>query len=190
MFIYPYPGCTGPHFIIPLASTKLKGGYTGFTLSVCPSACLSVDRIMSALYLQQYSSDPFHIWTSDQATSEGVLRAMFVSKFWQILEICNFDFVFFWLGIQYDSMVWVIIRWQGVSSERRHSSCSSWWRKGPDINDDNLWLECACHKWNWWYSLFQFYLMRFFLSPEWNIVTLIYGWRTTQRWRDQPGNGN
>ena len=38
-------------FIIPTTSTKLKGGYTGFTLSVCPS----VDRIMSALYLQQYS---------------------------------------------------------------------------------------------------------------------------------------
>ena len=34
-------------------------GVTGFTLSVCPS----VDRIVSALYLQQYSSDPFHICT-------------------------------------------------------------------------------------------------------------------------------
>ena len=37
-------------------------------LSVCPSArlpvCPSVDRIVSALYLQQYSSDPFHICTS------------------------------------------------------------------------------------------------------------------------------
>ena len=39
-------------------------------LSVCPS----VDRIVSALYLQQYSSDPFHICTSYQATSEGVSR--------------------------------------------------------------------------------------------------------------------
>ena len=46
-------------------------------LSVCPS----VDRIVSALYLQQYSSDPFHICTSYQATSEGVLRVMPVSKF-------------------------------------------------------------------------------------------------------------
>ena len=63
--------------IIPLASTKLKGGYTGITLSVCPS----VDRIVSALYLQQYSSDPFHICTSYQATSEGVSRVMPVSKF-------------------------------------------------------------------------------------------------------------
>ena len=37
-------------------------------LSICPS----VDRIVSALYLQQYSLDPFHICTSYQATSEGV----------------------------------------------------------------------------------------------------------------------
>ena len=61
--------------IIPPASTKLKGGYTGITLSLCPS----VDRIVSALYLQQYSSDPFHICTSYQATSEGVSRVMPVS---------------------------------------------------------------------------------------------------------------
>ena len=63
--------------IILPASTKLKGGYNGFTLSVCPS----VDRMVSPLYLQQYSSDPFHICTSYQATSEGVSRVMFVSKF-------------------------------------------------------------------------------------------------------------
>ena len=178
------------------ASTKLKGGYTGITLFVCPS----VDRIMSALYLQHTpwwrhqmetfssllaicagnslvpsefptqkpvtrsfdvsfdlplnkqlskhlwgwwfetlsgplwrhsnASDPFHICTSYQATSEGVSRVMPVSKFknlkfWRIFKICNFDFVFFWLGIQYDSTVWVIIKRRGVSSERRHSSCSS-----------------------------------------------------------------
>ena len=71
---------------LPSASTKLKGRYTAFTLSVC----LSVDRIVSALYLQQYLRDPFHICTSYQATSESVSREMFVSKFknlkfWQIL---------------------------------------------------------------------------------------------------------
>ena len=32
----------------------------------------------------------------------------------------------FWLGIQHDSIVWVIMRRQGVSSERRRSSCYSW----------------------------------------------------------------
>ena len=36
-----------------------------------------------------------------------------IQKFWRILEICNFDLVFFWLGIQYDSMVWVIMRRRG-----------------------------------------------------------------------------
>ena len=81
-------------------------------LSFCPS----VDRIVSNVGLQQYSSDPFHICTSYQATWEGVLLIMPFSKFkslkfWRIL--CNFDFVFFWLGIQYDSMVWVIMRRRG-----------------------------------------------------------------------------
>ena len=60
---------------------EVEGGYTGFTLSVCLSVCLlSVDRIMSALYLQQYSSDPFQIYTSYQATSENVLHVKFLSK--------------------------------------------------------------------------------------------------------------
>ena len=35
------------------------------------------------------------------------------------------DRLFFWLGIQYDSIVWVIMRQRGVSSEHRRSSCSS-----------------------------------------------------------------
>ena len=36
------------------------------------------------------------------------------------------DRLFFWLGIQYDSIMWVIMRRRGVSSERRRSSYSSW----------------------------------------------------------------
>ena len=77
--------------VIPPASTKLKGGYTGFTLSICPSVRLSaVDRIVSALYLQQYSSDPFHICTSYQATSEGVPRVMIVSKLKNFGEFFKF----------------------------------------------------------------------------------------------------
>ena len=61
-------------FFYTLRFNEVERGYAGFTLSVC----LSVDRIVSALYLQQYSSDPFHICTSYQATSEGVSRVMFV----------------------------------------------------------------------------------------------------------------
>ena len=44
------------------------------------SVCLSVDRTVSALYLQQYSLDPFNICTSYQATSESVSRVMPISK--------------------------------------------------------------------------------------------------------------
>ena len=94
-------------------------------MSVCPS----VDRIVSALYLQQYPSDPFHICTSYQATSENVERVMFVSKLKKLNFGEFFKFViltvFFRLGIQYDLMVWVIMRRRGVSSECRRSSCSS-----------------------------------------------------------------
>ena len=49
-------------------------------------------------------------------------------KFGRILWICNFEFVFFWLG-QYHSIVWVIMRRLGVSSERRRSNCSSFFFK-------------------------------------------------------------
>ena len=52
--------------IIPSASTKLKGGYTGFTSSVRLSVRPSVDKIMSALYLPQYKGDPLYICTSYQ----------------------------------------------------------------------------------------------------------------------------
>ena len=70
-------------------------------LSICPS----VDRIMSTLYLPQYSWDPFQIYSSHQATPDGVscikffflqgvscVKFLFFSssklknlKFWQIL---------------------------------------------------------------------------------------------------------
>ena len=61
----------------------------GILVSPCPSVCPSVDRIVSALYLQQYSSDPFHISTSYQAPSKGVLHVMFVSKFKKFVILAN-----------------------------------------------------------------------------------------------------
>ena len=58
---------------------RIWKGYTGFTLSVCPSVCPSVDRIVSALYLLQYSINPFQIYTPYQATSEGVSSLRFLN---------------------------------------------------------------------------------------------------------------
>ena len=78
--------------IIHPASTKLIGGILvspcpSVRPSVQPSHCPFVDRIMSTLYLQQYSPNPFHIYTSYQTTSEGVLHTKYFfffqnSKFW------------------------------------------------------------------------------------------------------------
>ena len=52
---------------------------------VRPSARLSVrpsvEAIVSAAYLQQYSLDPFHIHTSYQATSKGALHLTLFVKF-------------------------------------------------------------------------------------------------------------
>ena len=50
---------------LPTQLNKVEGGYTGFTLSIGPSE----DRIVFALYLLQYSLDPFQIYTSFQAIS-------------------------------------------------------------------------------------------------------------------------
>ena len=62
-----------------------------------------------------------------------------ILKFHFFANFSNFSaFVLFWLGIRYElvnsmdlgfkmnwSIVWVIMGWRGVSSERRRSSCSS-----------------------------------------------------------------
>ena len=55
---------------------KVEGGYTGFTLPIC----LSVDRIVSTLYLLQHWLDPFRIYTAYQATWEGVSCVNFFSN--------------------------------------------------------------------------------------------------------------
>ena len=80
-------------FFTSPASTKLKARYTGSPLSFCPY----VDRTVSALYphLIKQLQKVCRVWRLFQNL-----------KFWQILKICNFDFVVFWLGIQYDLIVW------------------------------------------------------------------------------------
>ena len=81
-------------------------------LSVCPSVRPSVCPSVS-------------LSVCGQNCVRSVSSRILIGKFWWFFKICYFDFVFFWLGIQYDSMVWVIMRWRGVSSERRRSSSSS-----------------------------------------------------------------
>ena len=94
--------------------------YTGFTPSARLSVRPSVPHPVSVLWHLQFWLDPLHIYTSYQATSEGVSRVKFLAKFknlyfWQFFKICNFDFVLFWLGIWCESLVWVIMGQRGVS---------------------------------------------------------------------------
>ena len=72
-------------------------------------------------------------------------------NFQQIFEICNFDFVLFWLGIQYESMVWVIMGQQGgiLRMQVFSSSCSSFIKTAASqechgvSNESNHWqTEC------------------------------------------------
>ena len=66
--------------------------------------------------------DSFHIWYKWSLAWVGVSHVI----------TFDLDLYFqghstlFWLGTQHDSIVWVIMRRRGVSSERRHSSCSSY----------------------------------------------------------------
>ena len=110
--------------IFPPAS-KLKEGFTGFTpvrLSVCGQN--RVRSVSSTILIGSISY--LHIISSNFRRCVAC-KVCFKTQKGKILQILfdNFDFVFFWLGIQYDSIVWVIMRWWGVSSESRHSSCSS-----------------------------------------------------------------
>ena len=103
---------------------KIEGGYTGFTLSVCPSICPSICLSVHLCLLCIFHNTCWihfiftHLIKQRQATSEGALCEKVFSqlknlKFWHILEICNFNFVLFGLGIQYKSIVWVIMGWRG-----------------------------------------------------------------------------
>ena len=115
-FKLPWPQGDLNGIFISLAQQSWRG-YTGFTLSVRLSLVrLSVDKIVSALYLLQYSPDPFHINTSYQATSEGVLHVFFkIKKIWsfgKFFKSVTWTLSCFVLGYMSWSVVWVIMaRW-------------------------------------------------------------------------------
>ena len=118
-----FNGC--PHFHTP-ASMNVKGGYIGFILtvrlSVCPSFC-GWNRVRSVSWtiLAGFISY-LHILSSNfrRCITCKVHQKKFQKfMFWQFFLICSFNFVLFWLGIQYESIVWVIMGQQGVSSEQQ-----------------------------------------------------------------------
>ena len=76
-------------FLMPPAQRSWRVVYC-FHL-VRPSVRPSVDKILLALYLLQYLPDSFHIYTSYQATSEGVSLVKFFrnSKMWSFFKFVN-----------------------------------------------------------------------------------------------------
>ena len=115
-------------------------GYTGFAVSICPSVRLWTESCSLCIFhnTRRIHFIFTHLFKQLQKVF-GVYSFYKIKnlKFCQILYICNFDFVPFWLGIQYDSIVWVIMRRRGISSERRRSSCSSYdrWKTMRCLNN-------------------------------------------------------
>ena len=138
MLIYYGWGYTAQYsveFIIRPAGTKLKGGilvsrHPSVPLSVCPCVCPSICgqncvcsvscAILagSILYLHILSGN--FRWCVTYNVFSKILKLVFLQIYW----ICKF--VLFWLGIWYESTIWVIMGYRRVFSKCRHSSCCSW----------------------------------------------------------------
>ena len=77
---------------------EVKRGYTGFTLSVCGQNRV---RSVSSTILVGFISY-LHILSSNFRRYVACKVCFKIQKFF---KICNFDFVFFWLGIQFDPII-------------------------------------------------------------------------------------
>ena len=100
-------------------TTKLLGGYIGFT----PSVRLSVrpSRIPCPL-CSFYSSGWIHFifmhlirQLQKVCRMQSFLQNFKIWNFGNLKKNCNFDFMLFWLGIWCESLVWVIMGRRGVS---------------------------------------------------------------------------
>ena len=69
-------------FYIPSTQRSWRGVYWFHLVR------LSVDRIMSALYLLQYLLEPLHFYTSYQAISEDVSH-IFLIQHWKVWSLAN-----------------------------------------------------------------------------------------------------
>ena len=94
--------------LYPPLQRSWKGG---ILVSPCPSVRLWTESLRSVSSTILIGSISYlHILSSTFRRCVACNARFKNLKFWRIFKLCNFDFVFFWLGIQYDSMVWVIMR--------------------------------------------------------------------------------
>ena len=96
-------------------------------LSVCPSVCGQNHVRFVTSIIPAGSISYLHILLMNfrRCVTCNVAAKFKKLNFWQIFQICCFDLVLFWLGIWYESIVWLIMGWWGVFSECRCFSCFS-----------------------------------------------------------------
>ena len=102
------------------------GSWVYILISHCLSVCLWTESCPLCIF-HKTCQIHFISYTSCQATSESVSHAN-LSKILKIRifgKFLKFHFVLFWLGIWYESIVWVIMGWRGVFPEGRHCNCST-----------------------------------------------------------------
>ena len=100
-------------------TTKLLGGYIGFTPSVRPASVpvRPASRVCSVASTFLVGSISYlYILSNNFRRCVACKVSCKISKsFGNFLKICNFDFVLFWLGIWCESLVWVIMGRRRVS---------------------------------------------------------------------------
>ena len=143
--------------LIPLASTKLKVGYTGFTLSICysthPSICLSVDWTMSALYLPQYSLDLFNFMHLIKQFQKMCLVCV-------CCKITKFEFLAFFLIFNFD-FVLCPCHWNVKVDSLSESLLQPLW-----IFCDDAFKTLTQHKYRDWAKLqFYIFVISFLIVP-------------------------
>ena len=110
----PRPCLKQPWFIIHYTSrfNEVERGHTGFTLSVCGQN--RVLSVFSAILIGSISY--LHILSSNFRECVACNVCSKIKKNWSLGEFCKFStliFILFWLGIQYESVVCVIMRGGG-----------------------------------------------------------------------------
>ena len=97
--------------IIPHASMKLKGGYTGLTLSVRLSVHLWTESCPLFIF---NNTRWIHLIIINLIKQLQNVCRLTILKFEFLTNFTNCIFVLFWFGIQYGSIVWVVMGPWGI----------------------------------------------------------------------------
>ena len=125
------------HSNYTLRTTKLLGGIlVPLCLSVRPSVCPSIPHPLCSTYSSGWIHFIFiHLIKQLQKVCRvwSLLQNLKIWIFGNLKKTFNLDFVLFWLGIWWESLVWVILGWWWW-----------WWWWGGDGISLYLFMFCHC----------------------------------------------